>query len=90
MAILRALELWGFARGSTVYVASSDERGPFFAPLAAGGQYRLFLAENFAAELQAARVNGNQQLFAIELLLAVGADAYVETFLSQRPQFEIR
>ena len=32
-AILRALELWGFARGSTVYVASSDERAPFFLSL---------------------------------------------------------
>lgn len=83
-SISNALQLW-FPQSTTIYVAASDDRPRTFAPLERHFP-RLFFAENFTAELAGTRTS-TYQLFAVELLLALGAEAYVETFATQMPLF---
>ena len=82
-AIASSLRLW-FPRGTTIYVAPSDDPPTSFASLAR--DYRVFFAENFTSVLGDA-YKSTYQLFATELLLSLGSEAYVETFASQLPLF---
>ena len=83
--VARALRMW-FPPNTTVYVAASESSPKkSFHPLAS--EYRLFFAEDFTNELAAVR-SSTYLLYAVELLLAVGADAFVETFASQLDAFQ--
>ena len=69
-------------RGATLYVGST-EAAPFFSPLA--GVWNLLFASNFSEPLRG--VSNNYALYAIESLLFVGADVYMETFGYTRGNF---
>ena len=64
-------------RGATLYIGSTE--GPHFfegTPLAAA--YRLLFASNFSSQL--APLDNNYAVYAVESLLFVGAELYVETY----------
>ena len=81
-AVERALGMW-LADGTSVYIGSTESPA-FFAPLVASGRFRVFFAENFSSAYAAHGVSlsSNQQIFAVDLLVFLGADALVETFQS--------
>jgi len=82
--IAKALRLW-YPAETTIYLAPSDDSPYRYAPLALHYP-RLYFAENFTDELGELR-HSTYQMFAVELLLSLGADGYVETFASQLALF---
>ena len=72
--VLRLMHHWA-TPGSTLYIGST-EPPPFFAPLASA--YDLVFASNFSRLLQ--DVTNNYAKYAVESLVFVGSELYVETY----------
>jgi len=72
--LLSVMQQWA-RPGDTLYIGST-EPASFFAPLNAA--YRLLFSSNFSALLQP--INNNYALYAVESLIFVGGDLYVETY----------
>mmetsp|Transcript_69314 Transcript_69314/g.137442 ORF Transcript_69314/g.137442 Transcript_69314/m.137442 type:complete len:345 (-) Transcript_69314:195-1229(-) len=84
-ALLRMLRHWvppTAPPSSTLYIGTTEPPS-FFEPLAS--TYHLLFASNFSEELRGVR--NNYALYAVESLLFVGADLYVETFGYSRGNF---
>lgn len=81
LALMKVLAHW-VPQKSTLYVGST-EPPHFFRVLARS--YRLLFASNFSQLLEGVR--NNYALYAIESLLFVGSDLYVETFGYTRGNF---
>ena len=79
-ALQRALSLW-FPAETALFVLS-DERPAFFSPmrLELGGAFRLHFADDHREVLQRHRIANGYQLFAVEMLVRLGAHASVETY----------
>lgn len=72
--LLALLRKWA-PPGATLYIGST-EPAPFFAPMAPS--YRLLFGSNFSALLQP--LTNNYAKYAVESLVFVGAELYVETY----------
>ena len=75
LAVLKLMHRW-VPSGATLYIGSTEPPRFFEGPMAQ--TYQLLFASNFSQQL--AGVRNNYALYAIESLLFVGADLYVETF----------
>ena len=64
----------------TPVLISSNEPPSFFASTAATQRRAVLFATNFSSQLRAAAVRNNNVLYALEILLQVGAASHVETF----------
>ena len=79
-ALQRALSLW-FPTETALFILS-DERPAFFSPmrLELGGAFRLHFADDHREVLQRHGIANGYQLFAVEMLVRLGAHASVETY----------
>ena len=77
-AIFSQLARW-FPAGTAVMISSNEPR-EFFEVAAASSAYRVFFPDDFLTHLAAAGIKNNNQLFALETILAQGAASHVETF----------
>ena len=85
-ALQRALSLW-FPANTALFVLS-DQRPDFFLPmrLEVHGAYRLHFADDHRELLQRQGIVSAFQLFAVETLVRLGAQAYVETYAYYRAE----
>ena len=66
------------APGATLYVGTTEPPS-FFEGTTLARTYRLLFASNFSAQLSE-KVDNNYAVYAVESLLFVGAELYVETY----------
>jgi len=75
-AVLRLVRRW-VAPGATLYIGTTEPPA-FFEGTPLAASYRLLFASNFTDEL--APLDNNYAVYAVESLLFVGAELYVETY----------
>ncbi|KAL1516055.1 hypothetical protein AB1Y20_002667 [Prymnesium parvum] len=82
LALVAVLRHW-LPQGATLYIGSTERTQFFQGPLAS--TYRLLFASNFSQLLQPLR--NNYALYAVESLIFVGSELYIETFGYTRGNF---